>query len=687
MQIGFNAWHYSDSNLWASLGDEIFEQLTTPEKTGAKRCADLQRELAAKNGRRRELESATRRAQEQVANLQRAIEGARRQKGVRAQAVIASIISQPDIKKQYNDAFEKLGIKDERKQARLLAEELRGTRDDLDAVRRSFAGWRGRTVLLIVTAAVLLMAAAVIFSKWVGPVLAGGVSTVAAAAGLAAWGLSRARKGLSALRALADDINDRSARQTDRELSSQLDELRRAEADEQVLQAQLDDVVVRVGELGTELAEASPGQRFYRFISERASSDDYRSQLGLISVIRKDFEQLVTLMDEWRRRKDGKSSRPIDRIVLYIDDLDRCSPQQVVDVLQAVHLLLALDLFVVVVGVDPRWLLRSLRDRFRNLAESAPADGEWSAASPQDYLEKIFSIPFLLPKMDPTGFESLLRGLAAGTADSEGKDNPEDHPWDSAGISSASADAATGIITGATARREQPHDERNITGQAESGTGELKAEENSAVAAVHHGEADRGVPLTEAELRLLASLAPLVRTPRSAKRLLNLYRLLRSTRDLTPAASFLGTDDEPGEYQAVAVLLGLLTAHPDLMTNLISAPAGKDADPAGGLRARSESGKWRDFVTGLIPRTSDGKWRNDVAANLDNRAVDEWQRLVNGIQPATELIGDVTLKAFKAWEPHVARFSYQLAPLVPGQSSKTPTVALSPTCASIPFMR
>jgi hypothetical protein len=31
-----------------------------------------------------------------------------------------------------------------------------------------------------------------------------------------------------------------------------------------------------------------------------------------------------------------------------------------VELLEAVHLLLAVDLFVVVVAVDPRWLLRSL---------------------------------------------------------------------------------------------------------------------------------------------------------------------------------------------------------------------------------------------------------------------------------------------------------------------------------------
>ena len=47
-------------------------------------------------------------------------------------------------------------------------------------------------------------------------------------------------------------------------------------------------------------------------------------------------------------------TRPIERIVLYIDDLDRCPPERVVEVLQAVHLLLAFELFVVVVAVDAR---------------------------------------------------------------------------------------------------------------------------------------------------------------------------------------------------------------------------------------------------------------------------------------------------------------------------------------------
>jgi hypothetical protein len=39
----------------------------------------------------------------------------------------------------------------------------------------------------------------------------------------------------------------------------------------------------------------------------------------------------------------------------------------VIEVLEAVHLMLALELFVVVVAVDARWLIRSLEYHYREL--------------------------------------------------------------------------------------------------------------------------------------------------------------------------------------------------------------------------------------------------------------------------------------------------------------------------------
>ena len=89
--------------------------------------------------------------------------------------------------------------------------------------------------------------------------------------------------------------------------------------------------------------------------------------LGIISLIRSDFEQIERVLGEHERGEapvqEGQEP-PIQRIILYIDDLDRCQPDHVVQVLEAVHLLLAFPLFAVVVGVDPRWLRHSLADHY-----------------------------------------------------------------------------------------------------------------------------------------------------------------------------------------------------------------------------------------------------------------------------------------------------------------------------------
>jgi hypothetical protein len=103
----------------------------------------------------------------------------------------------------------------------------------------------------------------------------------------------------------------------------------------------------------------------------------------------------------------------LQRIVLYIDDLDRCPPQRVVEVLEAVHLMLALDLFIVVVAVDARWLIRSLEYHHRDLfsVKGTGEDDGAGVASPIDYLDKIFQIPYVLFPPEPDATASFLRAL------------------------------------------------------------------------------------------------------------------------------------------------------------------------------------------------------------------------------------------------------------------------------------
>ena len=177
--------------------------------------------------------------------------------------------------------------------------------------------------------------------------------------------------------------------------------------------------------------------------------------------------------------------------MLYIDDLDRCSIQRVVEVLEAVHLLLAFKLFVVVVSVDPRWLVQSLNHRY---AEQLGTDE--STQTPEDYLEKIFQIPFSLERMDADGYKRLVSGMF-----------PE------------------------------PETEAGEPASAEGGeaaeTPELQALDRSLTGARPRRRARRPAAREPAGHRpragVHAHLGGLVETPREAKRLANTYRLIRAT--------------------------------------------------------------------------------------------------------------------------------------------------------------
>jgi KAP family P-loop domain len=168
--------------------------------------------------------------------------------------------------------------------------------------------------------------------------------------------------------------------------------------------------------LEKELAETDASRLLAEFIRSRADADDYRKHLGMVALVRRDFERLSDFFrgqrDDEQLGKERVNNDTVNRIVLYIDDLDRCPPQTVVSTLQAIHLLLAFPIFVVVVAVDARWVSRSLEQCYDWLISegqpdpqpgiSANAAQRWQAnagATAHDYLEKIFQIPFWLAPM------------------------------------------------------------------------------------------------------------------------------------------------------------------------------------------------------------------------------------------------------------------------------------------------
>jgi hypothetical protein len=93
-----------------------------------------------------------------------------------------------------------------------------------------------------------------------------------------------------------------------------------------------------------------------------------------------------------------------------------------------------------------------------------------------------------------------------------------------------------------------------------------------------------GLRLSTAEREFLPLLGPLLPTPRSAKRLVNLYRLLRIGIPETDLPAFVGGEDG-GPYQAAAVLLATVIGLP--------------ADVRGALRALRDANPGEDVVSFL----------------------------------------------------------------------------------------
>ena len=305
---------------------------------------------------------------------------------------------------------------------------------------------------------------------------------------------------------------------------------------EQDARRRVADAAARVAATEERLRELKESRDLARFISDRHDSADYRKHLGLVSLVRQDFEALSERIREHGTAAEG--GRKVERIVLYIDDLDRCPASQVVNVLQAVHLLLAYPLFVVVVGVDSRWLTNSLTMHYKELG-AAFTEAPEAASSPQHYLEKIFQIPYSLRPMSAEGYGKLVGELTAGD-----KRVPVTQLVAAAAPSSGPAVVQSSIPASAAIGAALTPD-ATVTAQQSALAPEPAAVEERAL--IIHGW----------EQSFAASLFPLIPSPRAAKRLVNVYRVLKAGIGGAQLQAFEGTETAPGQFQIPLLLLAI----------------------------------------------------------------------------------------------------------------------------------
>lgn len=702
VQIEFNAWHYAEGNLWASLVQHIFDNLRVIDDRKLRASAELQEPVLKKLNVEKEAEVQAKRERE-AAERQRdaAVEALGKAKTafedkakelakISTENVLASAPTQ-DLLAQVKPLLKALGIeaviergtelKSALGEAKAVLERGQAALIPLMNSKDRERRWFWLITSLLVGPAAALIAALIAYSAnspEIAELLAILTGVSAALASVTTWLRQQVtwvgdklRQVEASQRSFEKSIEAAQAENLAKIRAAE-EQLRLLEADYIAAKRREDEAQRRVQEAEAKVREASIPRLLRTFIEERANSNDYRRHLGILALVRNDFERLSDLISEENENLDGPQADGVDRfpsaedeakdeptrinrIVLYIDDLDRCPPAKVVEILQAVHLLLAFPLFVVVVGVDARWVVRSLDARYRELLRTDATDEGaqklqefnemFGNASAHDYMEKIFQIPFWIRPMTVDGSRRMvLELLKRSVADTNERDALDaERGKDANTVLPQAKQGATPTNAAPSESGEQYSDITNTSRTDE-------AQQEGRAPLVTPDLTPEGLSISRAELEFMSALAPLLgRSPRTLKRFVNVYRLIRVGLSPYERQLFLKAASGLADYRCVLLLLAVDTGAP--------------------LAAKTLFETMRDLSNGMIVEERKDKREplaptfENLIAQVDRRiaasATADWYRVrswLGGQLQRESLPDDVT--RCSRWLSRVCRFSF-----------------------------
>ncbi|KAM3911978.1 NTPase KAP family P-loop domain-containing protein 1-like [Leptodactylus fuscus] len=140
-------------------------------------------------------------------------------------------------------------------------------------------------------------------------------------------------------------------------------------------------------------------------VQQKMNRTDMSSQLGFMSDVKREVKiitRYLQLMEVFQRQKI--------KVVLEITNLDKCMPDKVVGVLNAMNILLSDPNapFISILAVDPRIIIDCVESSV--LLKGMANNG-------YEFLNRIITLPFSIPKMDSETKLSILRGITEGKAE------------------------------------------------------------------------------------------------------------------------------------------------------------------------------------------------------------------------------------------------------------------------------
>jgi hypothetical protein len=254
----------------------------------------------------------------------------------------------------------------------------------------------------------------------------------------------------------------------------------------------------------------------------------YVDHLGTIPMLKRHLQTLCDLIIP------PKKENP-NRLIVFVDDLDRCEPQAISKTLDAIRLVMDIENVVVIIGIDHRIAFRAVEKQYQELAD----DERTSADIARDYLGKIIQLPVSLEIPTEVELEQFITGALFRHIEESGDTSKglAQEAVREAAESTSGRNHKTGGETAAT--RDEPIQQGNTDPQKsipesegetenETGTGE-KVTWNKEDERESERSPDEDMTETADEKHHFSALCHLfnMHNPRQLIRLRNCYRLLK----------------------------------------------------------------------------------------------------------------------------------------------------------------
>jgi len=140
---------------------------------------------------------------------------------------------------------------------------------------------------------------------------------------------------------------------------------------------------------------------------------DYSEKLGFIHQAEEDIKTVYDTFDQGKGQKT---------IVIFIDDLDRCSPTKIAAVFEGINLFLASGFIpcFFIIGMDAEMVAAALNEAHSDVIKNLPSYASGMSVGSR-YMDKFVQLPFVIPPPTKGALDEYTESLL--TTDDKAKEN------------------------------------------------------------------------------------------------------------------------------------------------------------------------------------------------------------------------------------------------------------------------